>query len=142
MNTAIKKATLLLMLILSSMMVSAQMIYTPYYSATGSMENGKVTWNKYVDVNSASIFVSRDEIQFNFPGSKPLTFTGYQKVSKGETAHGRYNYYEGLTTLNGVKGNIRFDFLEDEWVIISLYIPSMPPPNNCIRAKCKFLTEM
>lgn len=138
--TNMKKYLILLIVLTCCMVASAQLVYTPYYVALGKMVDGKVTWDNYQPVESSSIFVETEKIQFNFNGLPPITLTGYKKVSNGKTAHGQYKYYEGLTTNNGIKADVRIDFLEDEWVIFSLYMPSVPN-SNCVRAKCKYLTE-
>lgn len=133
---------ILLTMLFSSMTASAQLIYTPYYAATGNITNGKVTWGKYQEVHSSSIFVSREEVKFNLSGATPLILYGYQKVTKGKTGNGQYFYYEGLISSDGVKANMRIDFTNDDWVIISVYMPTLHQHQNCIRAKCKFLCEM
>lgn len=136
-----KKYLITMVMLMSCIMAWAQMVYTPYYAALGRMVDGKVSWDSYQSVESSSIFVERDKMQFNIGGLQSITLTGYQKVSKGKTANGQYNYYEGLTTSNGIKANVRVDFLGDDWVIFSLYMPSVPN-SNCVRAKCKFLTDL
>lgn len=70
-----------------------------------------------------------------------MTFTSYSSVKKGKTAKGDiWFYYEGLRSRNGTKANLRLDFTID-WIIVSLYIPSMPG-QNCLRLKCKKLTQL
>ena len=62
-------------------------------------------------------------------------------VVKYLTAKGNpYFYYAGLRNENGTKANVRIDFTE-EWIIISLYLPSIAKP-NCLKFKCKQLAEM
>lgn len=136
-----KKLILLLSFILvATISYAQQIIYTPYYGAAGSMTNGKVSWGKYNKMSSSSFFVSQGKIDFYFPDTE-MKFTSYSSVKKGKTTKGYpYFYYEGLRSVNGTKANVRVDFT-DEWIIISLYIPSMPKP-NCYKFKCKQLTEM
>lgn len=132
---------MVLILLISGLAASAKLIYTPYYFARGSMVNGKPRWEKYQRVNSSSIVVSPAEVQLNIVGYSPLSFYGYTNKTQGKTANGEYRYYEGLLSEQGVETNIRWDFTNDGWVTISIYMPSLNGP-NCMRFKCKFLTEM
>lgn len=138
-----KKILLLVAFLVSTISISAQLIYTPYTVALGSLVNGKPTWGKAQTIYSSSIFVSKEKVQFNMPEkSMDMTFYGYQNVKKGKTKKGNlYFYYTGMRSSNGTSANMRIDFYPDDWVMISVFIPSMPG-NNCLRFKCKLLTEM
>ena len=127
-------------IIVATVCCAQQLIYTPYYGAVGSMTNGKVSWGEYSTMSSSSIFVSQGEIDIYLPDAE-IKFRSYSSVKKGKTAKGYpYFYYQGLRSTNGIKANLRMDFT-DEWIIMSIYMPSMPKP-NCLKFKCKQLAEM
>lgn len=138
-----RKLIILITFIMTCLSISAgSLIYTPYYRSMAVMRNGKVSaWSPYETVRSSSIFVSTEKVEFSFPETT-FTFYSYKKKSKGTTkSGGTYIYYQGLRSKNGTVANMRIDFTTDEWVIISLYIPEITGGPNCIRCKCKFLTE-
>lgn len=134
---------LLFMLVLTHLAVSAQqLIYTPYYLAYGNLKNGKVTWEKYGTIDSSSVIVSNRRIEVNLWSTK-LIYHSYNKVQKGKNKSGRpYFYYKGLKMDNGNIANLRIDFYENDWVVISVYCPSKPTYPNSYKLKCKLLTDM
>lgn len=138
-----KKLLLLFMFVLANLTISAQqLIYTPYYLAYGNQKNGKVTWEKYGTINSSSVIVSNRKIEINL-WTTTLVYHNYNKAQKGRNKSGRpYLYYKGLKMDDGYTANLRLDFYENDWVVISVYHPSKPTYPNSFKLKCKLLAEM
>lgn len=138
-----KKLVILFTFVITCLSISAgDLIYTPYYRSIAVMKNGKVSnWSPYESVRSSSIIVSEKKIEFVFPETQ-MTFYSFTKKSRGKTKSGAtYIYYEGMQSTNGTIANMRLDFTKDDWIIISLYIPEITGGPNCLRCKCRFLTE-